>query len=1514
MKYLNLLFLILLVTASTSVYSQTETTDFEIIATPSFGDEEQLLFLKFNKNEDSYNAEDIRWYYKFQIDFINGDKWVELPEYRGKSVIESKRKLNPWPEQGSDFKDTRVHIGNKMSAPFIPKYEPGMGIKNNLATASSENICYGENVDIELSAESSDNIIGLFWSGDYMWFYSDNGEKSFTAYSYSNSNPKTTHNLTKETVFYCFAKFDHFISGNNPHWNYIGRKTISVYKPFDGGAISSDQTICYDAVPTALTGTTPMGGDESYTYQWQSSIDNSTWSNISGATNLNYQASNLKNATHYRRTVNNTCGSDNSNTVTITVRDGLNPGSFSSDQTICYDTAPIKLTGTTPTGGNRDYTYQWQKSINNSNWVNIGGATAASYQPQSIVNTTYYRRTVNNICSSENSSSITITVMDDLNPGSISDNQTICYGTVPTILNGTAPAGGNGTYTYQWQKSLDNTSFTNISGATTSAYQPLELNQTTYFKRIINNTCGSAESNIVKVTVHNQLAPGTISPNQSICYGSTPTKLNGTAPSGADGTYSHQWQRSLDGISFTNISGATTLTYQAEELTQTTYFKRITNNTCGSVESNMVKVTVYKQLAPGVIGTDQTICYGSAPIRLKGTVPTGGDGTYTYQWQKSLNGNSFNNISGATSSVYQPAQLTQTTYFKRIADDGCNSAVSNTVTIIVRADISENAINSSQTICYNSAPQIIIGNNMSGSDNVFRYQWLKSQDAVNFIDISGANKFSYQPGNLTQTTYFKRIANNQCANTESNKIMVVVRPKFSSGSIGVNQTIIYGSKPHVLSSDTPTTGGSGNYSYQWRSSTDGTNYIDIPGAKSVSYQPDNLTQTTYYYRLTRDSECGEANTNVVIITVNTEHQLIGTIGDSQIICFNTSPNGLSSSGMNEDEVIYQQWQRSIDGSNWNDIPGATGPRYNPSVLNTTTYYKKRVTTASNGELETNIVTITVKDKFNPGSIGNDQAICSDNKPKPIVTLTPPNQEVFNKWESSDNSTSWNVIANETKDYLELPIIEESTYFRKVVSSECGELETPPVLITVNPPLVGGNIEEAQVIDYNGIPLLLKGSIPIGGNGIYGFMWEKSIDDENWTQIPDASEINYQPGKLTQTTYFRRIASSGDCDLAYSNSIKIFVHSELIQSKINGNQTICHNSKPNVLRGTEAAGGIGIFNYYWEKSTDGEDWEELYGNNQLIYQPKKLTSKTYFRLRTQSGSDIKYSNVVTITTLEPVLTPTAMNLNTQYCIDDVVKLILNTERDYIWYNAEMQQIERNKQLLFEAKDPITIYYQTIDNIGCPGDLKQAAINVDYVDTDITTNAIDPGSVENGERLTIDPGVTSNFASGELTYTWTFDHQEKGWYETMFDASPSQYFHWKGWYDITLATETPSGCTYTSHVPSAFYVNEEAKDERIKSIYRGTKASNLLDPGFGLDKDLSIKVYPSIFNAALNVEIKNTEAKLKFVLFDMSGKKLIDRPIEKGTRSISTAKLAEGIYLVRIINQDGAALYTNKVIRH
>ncbi|NQV17217.1 MAG: hypothetical protein HQ534_01545, partial [Armatimonadetes bacterium] len=80
---------------------------------------------------------------------------------------------------------------------------------------------------------------------------------------------------------------------------------------------------------------------------------------------------------------------------------------------------------------------------------------------------------------------------------------------------------GDGTLTYQWQDSPDNSTFTNISGATSTTYDPSTLTQTTYYKRITTSTAGNtctAESNVLTVTV-NDVTGGTIAADQTICSG-----------------------------------------------------------------------------------------------------------------------------------------------------------------------------------------------------------------------------------------------------------------------------------------------------------------------------------------------------------------------------------------------------------------------------------------------------------------------------------------------------------------------------------------------------------------------------------------------------------------------------------------------------------------------------------------------------------------------------------------------------------------------------------------------------------------------------------------------------------------------------------------------------------------------------------------------------------------------------------------------------------------------------------
>jgi len=100
-----------------------------------------------------------------------------------------------------------------------------------------------------------------------------------------------------------------------------------------------------------------------------------------------------------------------------------------------------------------------------------------------------------------------------------------------------------------------------------------------------------------------------------------------------------------------------------------------------------ISIIVHPTINSGTIAADQIICYGFTPALLTGTLPSGGGGTYTYQWQSSIVSAvaGFSNITGATGQDYQPGPLTQTTWFRRIttSNSPCPSVSSNVVQITV---------------------------------------------------------------------------------------------------------------------------------------------------------------------------------------------------------------------------------------------------------------------------------------------------------------------------------------------------------------------------------------------------------------------------------------------------------------------------------------------------------------------------------------------------------------------------------------------------------------------------------------------------------------------------------------------------------------------------------------------------------------------------------------------------------------------------------------------------------------
>lgn len=386
--------------------------------------------------------------------------------------------------------------------------------------------------------------------------------------------------------------------------------TANVVAPTFTTQPSSKSVYRGGAASLSVVATTTQG---TITYQWQSSSNNSSFSNISGATSASYSAPTSTVGTVYYR-----C-------VATSTKDGVSAATYSNSCSVAVSATPTPtittqpsnqsvITGTTGvsisvTATGNSLSYQWKSSTNGSTFTNISGATASSYAyPTSSAGTKYYRcvvtNTVNGYTSSLNSSSATITVSDLTAPAFSTQPVSATYdiGITATALK--VSATSNGTVTYQWQSSANGTTWTNISGATSTSYTPpTSTAGTTYYRCVATATGGSqtssTNSSTATITVRQASAPvfaHDLSQVDAVYNAADIAEaLNGTATA-TYGTITYQWQKQSDST-WVPISGATSATYTPPTTEGgTAYYRVIATNHVGtssvSSTSGAAKITV----------------------------------------------------------------------------------------------------------------------------------------------------------------------------------------------------------------------------------------------------------------------------------------------------------------------------------------------------------------------------------------------------------------------------------------------------------------------------------------------------------------------------------------------------------------------------------------------------------------------------------------------------------------------------------------------------------------------------------------------------------------------------------------------------------------------------------------------------------------------------------------------------------------------------------------------------------
>jgi RHS repeat-associated protein len=398
---------------------------------------------------------------------------------------------------------------------------------------------------------------------------------------------------------------------------------------------------------------------------------------------------------------------------------------------------------------------------------------------------------------------------------------------------------------------------------------------------------------------------------------------------------------------------------------------------------------------------------------------------------------------------------------------GLNAGVavaSTTVTLTLPPALVGGTISTgNQTINSGATPGGISASIASGGGcgGAYTYQWYANANGAGYQPISGATNQNYQPGPLTVTTSYERLA--KCLNVTaytSNTTTVTVWAPLVVGTLTANQQIGSNTAPVALNLGA-VSGGNGVYTYNWQSSTNSsftspTTVSTLPGP----YQPPALTATTYY-RCIVTSNGVPVTSNTVTITVYSISP--GTLGSSQIINYNTVPAALSlvGSGSNGTGVtLTYAWFYSINGGQtWTPLTvngvAVNGTTFSPAALIQTTEYE--VVVSGGVSVTSNIVTITVYGQLVSGAITpTPQTIPYNTVPSALSIANPTGGSGTNSFQwyvTNTNGGTYTPIANATGTSYAPGALTANTYYEVITTSNGVPVTSKVAVINVQPRVI-----------------------------------------------------------------------------------------------------------------------------------------------------------------------------------------------------------------------------------------------------------------------------------------------------------------------------------------------------------------------------------------------------------------------------------------------------------------------------
>ena len=936
-------------------------------------------------------------------------------------------------------------------------------------------------------------------------------------------------------------------------------------------ALAGTATVGYALTGTDAVFTAHDSAGVTLSGRWEVSANGSTgWTAIAGATSASYTATSAENGKYLRFVsiaTNSLNATESASTASAQIASGV-PAAPSSVSTTPRDTAIdvtwSALSGAALNGATRS-SYRLEWSTDNATWsgTNVSGTSATIAGLSN--NTAYFVRvaavssvTVTGVFGAASSTTVPFGAPINTALPALTGAQARGYSLSSSAGSWDSNGRSVTATATRWQRSTDSgQTWADISGATSASY----------------TLTASDVGNLVRsvVTATNAFGPTSIESAASGAIGSAaaaaPSNLTVTPGDG---------QLSLDWDAPTALSGGTIVDYEVQISTDQNTWTTVSHTASTATDlvvTGLSNATGYwvsvaavtTVTGAPVLSTSATVPFGlpintalpsiSGSERIGDTLTAGmgswdGNGRLIfqtdYQWQSSAdNGSTWTNIAGATGQSYVPSgvlgQLVRVQVTNRNLAGATLASSAATGVIGIGTPGAPTGLTLAPTdlgiAASWTAPSWL-------ADGTVSDYTVELNDGSGWVAVSrGASAVSSQAitGLTLGQSYQVRVRTEtglSSAWTTSGSFTAVGKPSLQVAP-AVSGTPLAGSTLSVSSgiwanNGTPLTATT----YQWQSSTDGTNWTDIAGAHAATVTATGLR----YVRalVTASNAAGFTQTATAptlwVVTAAPSAPLALNVvpGDQQLAVSWTVPSALGGGSVSDYVVEY-----STDGNSWTSVSrtASATPSHTITGLTNGSDYLVRVRAVTSIPGSWVYSTATERPYGHPIYVGSPAPITGTVRFDQTLYANPgawdwngsSSSAISYQWQSSsDGGLSWADISGAAgSSYHVTGFVGSKIRVNITATNAAGQSTTTPSAATG--PVAAAN--PSMPLNFTAVPgdqeIALSWTAPasLGGTALVSYVVQTSLDTTTWTTVTRSNATattETVTGLSNDTPYYVRV--------------------------------------------------------------------------------------------------------------------------------------------------------------------------------------------------------------------------------------------------------------------------------------------------------------------------------------------------------------------------------------------------------